>query len=249
MKRKLIVLVGGILSLAGCTTLMNTLQTATSSGTLTETDVISGLKEALIVGAKNSSGVLSAVDGYYKDATVKILLPDEAKVIIANISKIPGGEKLVENVILSINRAAEDAAKDAAPIFVNSVKSMTIADGFNILKGTDNAATMYLRNTTYNDLYTLYKPKIEASTKKDIIGTVSTQESWNALTGKWNTFANSIPGKIAGFKPVNIDLNDFLTRKALDGMFLKIAGEELKIRKDVSARVSPLLKKVFGSLN
>jgi len=126
---------------------------------------------------------------------------------------------------------------------------MTIADGFNILKGTDNAATMYLRNTTYNDLYTLYKPKIEASTKKDIIGTVSTQESWNALTGKWNTFANSIPGKIAGFKPVNIDLNDFLTRKALDGMFLKIAGEELKIRKDVSARVSPLLKKVFGSLN
>jgi hypothetical protein len=108
---------------------------------------------------------------------------------------------------------------------------------------------VYLKNTTYNDLYSLYKPKIEASTKKDIIGNVSTQESWEALTGKWNTFANSIAGKLAGFKPVTTDLNDFLTRKALDGIFLKIQGEELKIRKDVSARVSPILQKVFGSLD
>jgi len=228
---------------------MNVLQTAADSGVLTETDVIRGLKEALTVGAKNSSGLLSAVDGYYKDAAVKIMLPDEAKVIVDNISKIPGGEKLIENVVLSINRAAEDAAKDAAPVFVNSITSMTVTDGFNILRGADNAATMYLRNTTYNELYALYKPKIEASTKKDIIGTISTEESWNALTSKWNSFANSIAGRIGGFKPVNTDLNDFLTRKALDGIFLKIANEELKIRKDVNARVTPLLQKVFGSVN
>jgi len=249
MKKKLIVLVAATMLLAGCATVMNALQTAADSGALTETDVIRGLKEALTVGAKNSSGLLSAVDGYYKDAAVKILLPDEAKVIVDNVSKIPGGEKLIENVILSINRAAEDAAKDAAPIFVNSITSMTVNDGFNILRGPDNAATAYLRNTTYNDLYSLYKPKIEASTKKDIIGTISTEESWNALTSKWNTFANSFAGKIGGFKPVNTDLNDFLTKKALDGMFLKIANEELKIRKDVNARVTPLLQKVFGSVN
>jgi hypothetical protein len=249
MKKKLIVLVAGSLLLAGCATVMNALQTAADSGALTETDVIRGLKEALTVGAKNSSGLLSAVDGYYKDAAVKILLPDEAKVIVDNVSKIPGGEKLIENVILNINRAAEDAAKDAAPIFINSITSMTVNDGFNILRGPDNAATSYLRNTTYNELYSLYKPKIEVSTKKDIIGTISTEESWNALTSKWNSFANSFAGKLGGFKPVNTDLNDFLTRKALDGMFLKIANEELKIRKDVNARVTPLLQKVFGSVN
>jgi len=249
MKKRVTVLVAATVLLSGCATVMSVMQSAANSGVLTETDVVSGLKEALTVGAKNSAGRLSAVDGYYKDAAVKILLPDEAKVIVDNISKIPGGEKLIENVVLSINRAAEDAAKNAAPIFVNSITAMSVTDGFNILRGADNAATMYLKNTTYNQLYAFYKPKIEASTKKDIIGNISTEESWNALTGKWNTFANSIAGKIGGFKPVNTDLNDFLTRKALDGMFLKISGEELKIRKDVSARITPTLQKVFGSLD
>lgn len=249
MKTRLFILGFTMLVFAGCAELMTALQTVADSATLTEADVISGLKEALIVGAKNSSGTLSAEDGYYKDLAVKILLPDEAKVIVDNISKIPGGQKLIDDVIKSINRAAEDAAKQAAPIFVNSVKQMSIADAFNILKGTDNAATLYLRQTTYNELYTLYKPKIEVSTQKDIIGTTSTKESWEALTGKWNTFAKSFAGQIAGFKTVNTDLDDFLTKKALDGLFLKIEGEELKIRKDVSARVSPILVKVFGSLD
>jgi hypothetical protein len=249
MKTKLPVLFAAMLFLAGCATLTSVLQTVSESGVLSETDVINGLKEALIVGAKNSSGKLSATDGYYKDLAVKILLPDEAKVIVDNISKIPGGQKLIEDVVLSINRAAEDAAKEAAPVFINSVKQMTITDGFNILRGADNAATIYLKQTTYNELYSLYKPKIQASTQKDIIGTLSTKESWEALTGKWNSFANSLAGKVAGFKPVNTDLDDFLTRKALDGIFLKVEGEELKIRKDVSARVSPILQKVFGSLD
>lgn len=249
MRRRAIGLVFIMLVLAGCAEVMTVLQTVAETGTLTETDVVNGLKEALVVGAKNSSGTLSATNGYYNDLAVKILLPDEAKVIVDNISKIPGGDKLVEDVIISINRAAEDAAKDAAPIFINSVKQMTITDAFNILKGTDNAATQYLKKTTFNELYTLYKPKIEASTQKDIIGTVSTKESWEALTGKWNSFAKSFAGQLAGFKAVNTDLDDFLTKKALDGMFLKIEGEELKIRKNASARVSPILQKVFGSLD
>lgn len=242
-------LVFSMLLFTGCTELMQILQSVSTSGALTETEIISGLKEALIVGARNSAGMLSATDGYYKDLAVKIPLPDEAKIIVDNISKIPGGTQLIENVVLNINRAAEDAAREVAPIFVNSVTSMSISDAFNILHGADNAATQYLVSTTYNELYSLYKPKIQNSTQKEIVGGISAQESWTTLTGKWNTVANSVAGKIAGFKPVNTDLNDFLTRKALDGVFLKIEAEELKIRKDVNARVSAILKKVFGSLD
>jgi hypothetical protein len=232
----------------GCAELLNILQTPVSA-VLTEDEVISGLKEALAIGAKTSAEKLSMENGYYGDAAVKILLPDEAKTIVDNISKIPGGEQLVEDVIIRINRAAEDAAREVAPIFVNSITQMTIKDAFNILKGADNAATSYLRSTTYNELYSLYKPKIQNSTEKDIVGNISTKDSWVALTGKWNSVANSVAGRLAGLKPVNTDLDEFLTSKALDGMFSKVEIEELKIRKEVSARVTPLLKRVFGSLD
>ena len=243
-----LIFIASILLNAGCAEVMNVIQTP---GTLplTEEDVVSGLKEALITGSKNSSALLGAENGYFGDAAVKILLPEEARVIVDNISKIPGGDKLVQDVILSINRAAEDAAREAAPIFANSIRQMTIRDAFKILNGADNAATEYFRATTYNELYALYKPKIVASTEKKIVGSVSTRELWETLTGKWNTLAGSVAGKLASLKPVNTDLNDYLTKKALDGLFSKIEIEELKIRKDVSARVTPLLKRVFGSLD
>ena len=237
-----------ILLLTGCAELMKVLQTV-SNVPLTEAEVISGLKEALTTGAKNAAERLAKENGYYGDDLIKILLPDEAKVIIDNISRIPGGDKLVEDVIIRINRAAEDAAKDVAPIFIGSVTQMTIKDAFGILNGSDNAATNYLRNTTYSELYGLYKPKIQTSTEKKIIGNISTKESWNTLVSKWNSVANSVPGRLANLKPVNTDLDDFLTNKALSGMFLKVEAEELKIRKDISARVSPLLQRVFGSLD
>jgi len=237
-----------VLIAASCAEMQKALQTA-APVPLTEDEVINGLKEALVTGAKNSAAILGARDGYFGDLTVKILLPDEAKVITDNLSRIPGGDKLVQDVVLSINRAAEDAAREAAPVFAGSIKQMTIRDGFNILNGAENAATLYLKQTTYNELYALYKPKITASTEKKIAGSVSTKESWNALTGKWNSLASSMPGKLASLKPVNTDLDDYLTRKALDGMFLKVEIEEQKIRKDVSARVSPILRRVFGSLD
>ncbi len=248
MKIRILVLTSIIVILTSCAEVLKVLE---SAGTvpLTEAEVINGLKEALTTGARNSAQRLSLENGYYGDALVKILLPDEAKVIVDNISRIPGGVQLVEDVILRINRAAEDAAKEAAPIFVNSITQMTIRDAFNILNGADNAATQYLRSTTYNDLYALYKPKIQASTEKDIVGNISTMDSWEALTGRWNTLANSAAGRLANLKPVNTDLNDYLTSKALSGMFLKVEAEELKIRKEVSARVTPLLKRVFGSLD
>lgn len=236
-----------LLFFAGCSQVMKVLQSAGMP--LTEEEVINGLKEALIIGSQNSAKKLAAENGYYGDELVKILLPDEAKIIVDNISRIPGGEKLVEDVILRINRAAEDAAKEVAPIFVGSIKQMTVRDAFNILNGPDNAATDYLRRTTYNELYSLYKPKIQVATEKKIVAGISTKESWETLTGKWNSVANSVAGKIAGLKPVNTDLDDYLTNKALSGIFLKVEQEEYKIRKDISARVTPLLQRVFGSLD
>ena len=249
MKVKTITMITLMVIMSGCAELMTVLESVSGPLPLTEAEVVSGLKEALSTGASNAAGMLSLENGYYGDAALKILLPDEAKVIVDNISRIPGGDKLVEDVILRINRAAEDAAKEVAPIFVNSITQMTIQDAFGILNGADNAATSYLKNTTYTELYNLYKPKIQESTEKKLIGDISTQNSWETLTSKWNTVANSIAGRMASLKPVNTDLDDYLTNKALAGMFSKVEAEELKIRKEVSARVTPLLRRVFGSLD
>jgi len=244
-----LIFTASVFLLGGCAELSSLMQSVPIDAPLSEAEVVEGLKEALITGSKSASSMLSALDGYYGDAMVKILLPEEASVIIDNLSKIPGGEKLVEDVILSINRAAEDAAKEVAPIFINSIKQMTINDAFGILRGADNAATLYLINTTRNDLFNVFKPKIRQSTEKDIMGGISAKDSWEALTGKWNIFANSLAGRLAGVSPVNIDIDDYLTNKALDGVFLKVQDEEKNIRLNVSARITPILKKVFGSLD
>lgn len=248
-KTKITIIVFALLVLTGCAELMKTLETVSAVKQLTEADIVGGLKEALTVGARNAAQRLASQDGYWGDPSVRIPLPDEAKVIVDNITRIPGGQQLIDNVMLSINRAAEDAAREVAPIFVNSVTQMTITDGYNILHGADNAATDYLKRTTREELYSLYRSKITASTEKEIVAGISAQESWTTLTGKWNSVANSVAGRLAGFKPVTTDLDDFLTNKALDGVFLKIEGEELKIRKEVGARVTPLLRKVFGTLD
>ena len=239
-----------LLLFTGCAELMQIAQTATSSDQpLTQTEIIGGLKEALIVGTNNSANILGVTDGYYKDNLVKIFLPPEADIIVKNISKIPGGDQIIEDVLLKINRAAEDAVKDAKPIFVNSIKSMSITDAVGILGGAENAATEYLRNTTYNQLFELYRPKIQKSIEKKLVGNISTGQSWDALTKKWNDVAKSLVGQIAGFKPVEIKLDEYLTHKALDGLFLKIEAEEKQIREDPMARVNNILKRVFGSLD
>jgi hypothetical protein len=224
-------------------------ETLDSNAPLTQNEIVAGLKEALIVGATNSSAILGTTNGYYNDEMVKIMLPPEADIIVDNVRRIPGGDKLVEDVLLHINRAAEDAAKEAAPIFVHSIKSMTISDAVEILNGKENAATQYLNTSTYEELFELYRPKIKASVEKDLAGGISTKESWDSLTGKYNRVANSVAGEFAGLKPVNTELEDYLTRKALDGLFLKIAAEEKQIRENPAARVNSLLKRVFGSLD
>lgn len=238
-----------IILIASCTELeqiVNSLPVSETSSGPTQSEIIKGLKEALKVGTDTAVNRLSAINGYYKDELVKILLPEEANVIVENISKIPGGKDMVDKVILSINRAAENASKEVAPIFKNSITSMTISDAVGILNGADNAATEYLRKTTYDQLFSLYQPKIKASTDKELVGNISTADAWNNLTGAWNKFANSVVGNIGGYEPVNIDLDAYLTTKALDGLFIKIAEEEKQIRKDPVARVTEILRKVFG---
>lgn len=235
--------------IASCVPLTTVLDSVDPPMPLNEERVAKGLKEALIVGARNTASKLAMTDGYFGDEAIRVLLPEEAKVIVDNISRIPGGRKLVEDAVLNINRAAEDAAGQAAPIFVAGVRQMTIDDAFGLLNGESNAATQYLHRTTHDALFALYRPKIETSVNKALVGGISTQESWDALTGQWNRFTSSLAGRVAGFKPVKTNLAEYLTHKALEGIFLKIAEEELKIRQHAHARVTPLLQRVFGSLD
>ncbi len=220
---------------------------------LTDEEIILGLKEALTIGTDTSVNIVSKIDGYYKDPLIKILLPPEADIIIDNLDNPVlsglGLDQLIEDVILKINRAAEDAAKDAAPIFWNAITNMTIVDGYNILHGEDTSATHYLRVNTFQDLHDLYAPKMQTSLDKPIIAGVSAQETWTTLTDKYNVVANSYIGQVAGLTPVNTNLGSWVTTKGLDGLFVKIADEEIAIRKDPLARVTELLQRVFGSLS
>ena len=222
---------------------------ATQNLPLTNAEIVGGLKDALLVGADSSVNRLSAIDGYLKDQAVKILLPPEAKTITDHLSKLPGGTKLVDDVIVRINRAAEDAAKGAKPIFVNSVKEMTFTDALQILKGPDNAATQYFKQKTSAQLGELYRPKIRESLNKGLIAGISTQQSWNELTTHWNKLAGSSIGQIGGLKTVDVKLEDYILQQALNGMFLKIEEREKDIRTNANARVTALLKRVFGNPN
>lgn len=235
-----------IITLAGCAELRQLAEQLDSSRPLTNQEVIDGLRQALVIGSDSAAKRLSMVDGYYRDQAVRILLPPEAQIITGNLSLIPGGEKLIEDVILRINRAAEDAAREAAPVFASAVRSMTIQDGFTILRGEKDAATQYLRSRTWDELFSLYQPKIKNSVDRPLIGSISASESWNTLTGQWNRIANSTVGRLADLNPVEIELDSYLTGRALEGLFLKLAQEEEKIRTDPLARVTDLLRRVFG---
>jgi len=211
---------------------------------LSNEDIIAGLKSALNVGTDTSVGILSKVDGYYKDDLVKILLPAEAKTITDNIGKVPGGQLLLDETIKAINRSAEDAATEAKPIFVNAITSITIDDGLGILNGADDAATQYLNGKTFDSLSTTFEPKINTSLSKELIPGVSAQSSYASLVDKYNVVANNSLGLL---KPVaGNSLSAHTTQKALDGLFLKVAKEEGKIRNDIAHRVNDILKKVFG---
>lgn len=233
--------VAAIFSFQACTQAEELLQNANSG--LTNEEVINGLRTALKVGTDTAVTRLSALDGYYKDAAVKILLPPEAAPIFDNLSKIPGGTQLVENTILAINRSAEDAAPEATNIFVNAITNITIADGMNILKGNDSAATTYLQNNTYDSLKGVFAPKINTSLGKPIVLNTSAASLYSDLVSAYNTA--SLNG-ILFPKITQNTLGDYVTAKALTGLFHKVAKEEGKIRTDVGHQVNDILKKVFG---
>lgn len=227
---------------SSCEILQQILDDTSGGGGLTNSEIISGLKEALIEGAVSSSKTLNATDGYFKDKAVKILLPPEANVIIENIQKVPGiGQSTIDDLVLKINRAAEDAASEAKPIFVDAIKSMTIQDGMTILKGSNTAATNYLKSKTYNKLVSTFSPKINTSLNKKLVGNVSAGGAWTKVTSLYNKVAPFI-----GKPKVTTDLGAYVTKKALNGLFLKVGDEEKKIRANPYAYVSDIIKKVFG---
>jgi hypothetical protein len=209
------------------------LNTTTSSG-FSEEEAASAIKEALVKGTGESVNIVSLVDGYFKNPEIKIPFPPEATAMETKLRAAGFGSQ-VDKAVLSINRAAENAAKDAQPIFVSAVKGMSIKDAINIVRGKDNAATEYLKNTTSPALKTQFKPAIQKS-----LDEVNATKYWTDLISTYN--------KIPFVQKMNPDLASYVTDRAIEGLFVMIAKEELKIRKDPVARTTELLKKVFGNL-
>jgi hypothetical protein len=204
-----------------------------SKGGITEADAVSGIREALIKGAETGVAIVSKQDGYFANPQIKIPFPPEAKTIETKLKGLGLGSQ-VDEVVLSLNRAAEDAAKDAAPIFVAAIKGMTVNDALQIVKGADDAATRYLERTTSPELKSKFRPVIQASLDK-----VNATRLWSDVITTYN--------QIPFVTKMNPDLAGYVTDKAIEGLFIMVAKEEKQIRKDPVARTTEILKKVFGN--
>lgn len=211
---------------------------------LTNEEVVSGLKEALNQGARVASDGLGLTDGYFKDQAVKILLPADAVNMIEKAYAVPGAELLLkpymETVIEKMNRGAEKAATKAVPIFANAISSMSITDAMNILKGSDTAATAYLRQTTSSQLTSAFAPEINSAMNE-----VGASTAWSTLFNEYNSYVTPFTAATLGLKTINPNLGEYATEKALNGLFRKVGDEETGIRTNLSKRGSDLLKKVF----
>lgn len=245
----LLLVVGAFSSCAELMKIANEVPLSNSKMPISNAENIAGLKNSLDVGIQNAVDMLSVENAFYKNELLKILLPPEAKPVIDNIKLIPGGEELVNKAILSLNRSAEDAVKEATPIFKSAIRNMTIYDAGKILFGSDSAATAYLKANTYSQLKTAFAPKVNASLNKPLVGGVSTNQTWNTLSDAYNKMASTTIAKVAGLKQVNVKLEEYTTNKALDALFLKVAAEEKSIRNNPLARVNELLKRIFGQLD
>ena len=217
---------------SGCDTAQQILNSVETGSGLSNEDIVSGLREALTVGTTNSANKLSSVDGFFKNAALKILIPEDAKKMESTLRSVGMGS-IVDKAILTMNRAAEDASKGAGTIFINAIKQMSIQDAVGILKGGDFAATNYFKTKTTAALTESFRPVIEKSLKN-----VNATKYWTDVTTAYNQFSST---------KVNTDLAGYVTEKAMAGIFQQVALEEQKIRKDPIARTSEILKKVFGS--
>ncbi len=198
---------------------------------LSNEDIISGLKDALRVGTDSSTKKLGSMDGFFKDAAIKILMPEEAKKVEKTLRNFGMGS-LVDKAVLSMNRAAEDAASGVGNIFWDAIKGMSISDGLKILRGGDFAATDYLKSVTTKQLTEKFRPVIETSLVK-----MDATKYWKDVFTAYNRFSKD---------QVNTDLTAYVTERALSGLFYNIGLQEQKIRKDPAAQVTDILKKVFG---
>ncbi|WP_322549648.1 DUF4197 domain-containing protein [Flavobacterium psychraquaticum] len=220
-------------SLFGCAEMQQVMdQLPQGTGVLSQAEIESGLKEALNNGITKQVSKLTATDGFYRNEAVKIFLPEELKVVDKKLRQI-GLSKLADEGLKVINRAAEDAVKEATPIFVDAVKQMSFNDAKNILLGNDSSATNYLQNTTTTSLQAKFTPVIQSSYTR-----VGADKVWSEIITKYN----SLPL----VKKVNPNLTEYTTSKAMEGVFKMIAVEEKDIRTNLNARSSNLLKKVFA---
>lgn len=210
----------------------------TTANALTNGEVISGLKEALNVGIKNSVSLTSVTDGFLANSEIKLPFPPDALKVKEKAEEW-GMQGQVDKIITTLNRAAEDASKEASPIFLDAIKNMSVQDGFAILNGGDGAATTFLKDKTTAQLVTAFSPKVAASIEK-----VKLTEYWDPVITKYNQAMT-----FTGGEKINPDLNQYVTEKAVAGLFTMVEKEENQIRKDPIARVSDILQKVFGSLD
>lgn len=200
---------------------------------VTTAEVAEGLKEALIKGISNGADLASQLDGYFKNPEIKIPFPPEVKKVEDKLRQIGlGGE--VDKFVMTLNRGAEDAAKEAKPIFITAIKSMTIEDAWSILRGQPDAATQYLKRTTSAQLREKFKPVIQTSLNK-----VNATKYYSDIVNRYN--------QIPLVQKVNPNLDDYATDKAIEGLFIMIAKEEKNIRENPVARTTELLKRVFGA--
>lgn len=224
------------LSLVACTPQQIQQVTGAIFGTggMSQGEASGGIKEALKIGLINATGLLSQQDGYYGNSLVRIPWPEEAQFVMNAMTAL-GMQDRVDNVTRSLNRAAEKAAGEALDVFVQSLTQMTIQDAIGILKDGDGAGTAYFERTTTAILTERFRPIIEQS-----LGSVNATQIWSNAINVYNNLP--IPGK----KDVETDLTAYVTRKAMEGLFLMVEKKENEIRDKVSARTSDRLQKVFG---
>ena len=209
-----------------------------NSSLLSTEEVVKGLKEALNIGVKKGVEKASASGGFLKNDLIRIPFPQEAKNVRDKAMQM-GLDTIVEKFEATLNEAAEEACKTATPIFINAITNMSISDGFNILKGEDNAATIYLKNQTSRELYKSFIPEVTKAIEK-----VKLTVYWNPLVTKYNQTT-----RLTGKEKVETDLNKYVTDRAIDGILKLIAAQEKEIRKNPMQRTSDILKKVFSTLD
>jgi hypothetical protein len=245
MKRNIIPIfaLGSIVIFTSCDELKqaaNTISISTSTPAkpqLTNDEVVSGLKEALQLGIKNSVNLTSVTDGFLKNADIRLPFPADAMKVKQKALEW-GLTSQVEKFETTLNRAAEEATKEALPIFANAITNMSLQDGFAILNGGNGAATKFLKDNTTSQLVTAFSPKVQEAISK-----VKLTDYWNPIVNKYNSAM-----KISGGDKINPDLNAYVTEMAIKGLFQMVEKEENKIRLDPMARVTDLLAKVFGSI-